>query len=173
MPYRVGNRVRNGADKRPLSRWSVWPPPYDTMGRVTFVVSAHIHAAVIAAEGSAYAWGCGSNDGRCGVERFLNGELHQADFARLMTQKGFGGCRRCGPCRCGHTPVCQCPLADEVIIGIMMAHSRARRTALWRIGCFAHGIVFGASGPRCAWLVGNLADGVCSRSTTFWWDRVW
>ena len=31
-----------------------------------------IHCGLITAAGEAWAWGCGSNDGRCGVERFLN-----------------------------------------------------------------------------------------------------
>lgn len=73
LPYRVGSKIRNGTKFPPLSRWSVWPPPYTSIGRVIFTVSAHIHAAAITSDGRAYAWGCGSNDGRCGVERFLNG----------------------------------------------------------------------------------------------------
>ncbi|CAE7243138.1 unnamed protein product, partial [Symbiodinium necroappetens] len=32
----------------------------------------HGREAVVCADGKAWAWGCGSNDGRCGVERFLN-----------------------------------------------------------------------------------------------------
>jgi len=71
-PYRVGRRVRNGEDKPPLSPLSVWPPPYDAVGPIVGAVSGHIHAASLGADGRAWAWGCGSNDGRCGVERFLN-----------------------------------------------------------------------------------------------------
>ena len=29
-------------------------------------------AAALGMDGRLWAWGCGSNDGRCGVERFLN-----------------------------------------------------------------------------------------------------
>ena len=35
-------------------------------------ISAHIHCVAVNARGEAWSWGCGSNDGRCGVERFLN-----------------------------------------------------------------------------------------------------
>eukprot|EP00927_Polykrikos_kofoidii_P051564 TRINITY_DN45362_c0_g1_i1.p1 TRINITY_DN45362_c0_g1~~TRINITY_DN45362_c0_g1_i1.p1 ORF type:complete len:864 (-),score=105.23 TRINITY_DN45362_c0_g1_i1:98-2689(-) len=72
-PYRVGGPLRNDAENPPLSPLAVWPPPYDVgIGPVVSAVSAHIHAACVGADGRAWAWGCGSNDGRCGVERFLN-----------------------------------------------------------------------------------------------------
>jgi len=71
-PYRVGGRLRNDTKSPPLSKFAVWPPPYDSIGPVTMAVSAHIHAACLGHDGRAWAWGCGSNDGRCGVERFLN-----------------------------------------------------------------------------------------------------
>lgn len=70
-PYRVGSAVRNGATCPPLSPLSVWPPPYDAIGPVRAAVSGHIHSAAVGCDGRAWAWGCGSNDGRCGVERFL------------------------------------------------------------------------------------------------------
>lgn len=71
-PYRVGGKIRNGTDNPPLSPFAVWPPPYDSTGPVAMAVSAHIHGAYVGTDGRAWAWGCGSNDGRCGVERFLN-----------------------------------------------------------------------------------------------------
>jgi len=71
-PYRVGGRLRNGERDPPLSPLALWPPPYDAIGPVAMAVSAHIHAACVGQDGRAWAWGCGSNDGRCGVERFLN-----------------------------------------------------------------------------------------------------
>eukprot|EP00928_Gymnodinium_smaydae_P019926 TRINITY_DN1767_c0_g5_i2.p1 TRINITY_DN1767_c0_g5~~TRINITY_DN1767_c0_g5_i2.p1 ORF type:complete len:354 (-),score=29.86 TRINITY_DN1767_c0_g5_i2:117-1178(-) len=71
-PYRVGGPLRNGVENPPMSPLAVWPPPYDSICPVVSAVSAHIHAAVVCADGKAWAWGCGSNDGRCGVERFLN-----------------------------------------------------------------------------------------------------
>ncbi|CAK9037899.1 unnamed protein product, partial [Durusdinium trenchii] len=69
-PYRVGGPLRNAADG-PLSPLGL-APPYDAVGPAVAAVSAHIHCAVLCADGKAWAWGCGSNDGRCGVERFLN-----------------------------------------------------------------------------------------------------
>jgi len=71
-PYRVGGTLRNRCDNPPLSPLALWPPPYDGMGPVSMAVSAHIHSACVGRDGRAWAWGCGSNDGRCGVERFLN-----------------------------------------------------------------------------------------------------
>ena len=71
-PYRVGSGLRNDQRDPPLSPLAVWPPPYDAIGPVVSAVSAHIHCACVGADGRAWAWGCGSNDGRCGVERFLN-----------------------------------------------------------------------------------------------------
>lgn len=71
-PYRVGGPLRNGAADAPISPLAVWPPPYDAIGPQAMVVSAHIHAGCVGRDGRAWAWGCGSNDGRCGVERFLN-----------------------------------------------------------------------------------------------------
>lgn len=72
VPYRVGGPIRNNTQDPPLSPLAIWPPPYDAIGPQSFVVSAHIHAASVGCDGRAWAWGCGSNDGRCGVERFLN-----------------------------------------------------------------------------------------------------
>lgn len=71
-PYRVGGELRNGAENPPKSPLALWPPPYDAIGPVVSAVSGHIHAACVCRDGRAWAWGCGSNDGRCGVERFLN-----------------------------------------------------------------------------------------------------
>jgi alpha-tubulin suppressor-like RCC1 family protein len=75
LPYKVGyDKIRNSKSKRPLSVFAAWPPPYaKAMGAaVCSIVSAHIHCGLITSKGEAWAWGCGSNDGRCGVERFLN-----------------------------------------------------------------------------------------------------
>ncbi|CAL1127972.1 unnamed protein product [Cladocopium goreaui] len=69
-PYRLGGPLRN-ASEPPMSPLGL-PPPYDAIGPAIQAVSAHIHCAVLCADGKAWAWGCGSNDGRCGVERFLN-----------------------------------------------------------------------------------------------------
>ncbi len=71
-PYRVGSGLRNKQSNPPISPFAAWPPPYSKVGPFRSCVSGHIHAAAIGAEGRAWAWGCGSNDGRCGVERFLN-----------------------------------------------------------------------------------------------------
>lgn len=68
--YRLGGPLRN-ASEPPMSPLGL-PPPYDAIGPAIQAVSAHIHCAVLCADGKAWAWGCGSNDGRCGVERFLN-----------------------------------------------------------------------------------------------------
>eukprot|EP00039_Didymoeca_costata_P020157 m.340268 g.340268 ORF g.340268 m.340268 type:complete len:448 (-) comp19218_c0_seq1:55-1398(-) len=69
IPYRVGDKVRNELERG--------HEPYDKFGPFTFCISAHIHAAAIGSserDGKVgYAWGCGSNDGRCGVIRFLIG----------------------------------------------------------------------------------------------------
>lgn len=72
LPYRVGGQLRNDSKSSPLSPLAVWPPPYDVVCPVATAVSGHIHAACVGRDGRAWAWGCGSNDGRCGVERFLN-----------------------------------------------------------------------------------------------------
>lgn len=69
-PYRLGGPLRN-ASEPPMSPLGL-APPYDAIGPALQAVSAHIHCAVLCADGKAWAWGCGSNDGRCGVERFLN-----------------------------------------------------------------------------------------------------
>ena len=66
-PYRVGDEVSNERVRGHVD--------YDHKGPFIFTVSAHIHGGVVAEDGSAYAWGCGSNDGRCGVVKFLTG-LH-------------------------------------------------------------------------------------------------
>ena len=75
-PYRVGAPVRNGAMPRadPISPYACWPPERyaSEPGPLTAVSSGHIHAAALGADGQLWAWGCGSNDGRCGVERYLN-----------------------------------------------------------------------------------------------------
>ena len=50
-----------------------WPPPYTNgLGLIQSVTSGHIHSTCIDQSGRAWSWGCGSNDGRAGVERFLN-----------------------------------------------------------------------------------------------------
>jgi len=69
-PYRLGGPLRNPSDV-PMSPLGL-APPYDAIGPAVQAVSAHIHCAVLCTDGKAWAWGCGSNDGRCGVERFLN-----------------------------------------------------------------------------------------------------
>lgn len=55
-----------------MSPFACWPPPYSSAGPFIGIACGHIHAAAVDVEGRAWAWGCGSNDGRCGVERFLN-----------------------------------------------------------------------------------------------------
>ncbi len=91
-PYRVGSRFANGKlTTRPRSEFAI-PPPYDRAGPWVAAVSAHIHAAAINVRGEAWAWGCGSNDGRCGVQRFLNGP-----GGRVDTMK----CYMMGPHRVG------------------------------------------------------------------------
>jgi alpha-tubulin suppressor-like RCC1 family protein len=74
FPYRIGSPPRNPCTAAPLSPYACWPPQRYAaeLGRVNSVVSAHIHAACCGEDGRLWAWGCGSNDGRCGVERFLN-----------------------------------------------------------------------------------------------------
>jgi len=72
VPYKIGGKVRNTSKDPPISPYAVWPPPYDAIGPQVDIVSGHIHAGSVGADGRAWAWGCGSNDGRCGVERFLN-----------------------------------------------------------------------------------------------------
>jgi alpha-tubulin suppressor-like RCC1 family protein len=75
LPYFVGkDKIRNGKKRPPMSPFAAWPPPYDESmeAPVVHVVSGHIHCAAVTSNGTAWAWGCGSNDGRCGVERFLN-----------------------------------------------------------------------------------------------------
>merc|ERR1712166_190484 len=72
LPFKVGSDIKNGADNPPISPLAAWPPPYTAVGPFVHAVSAHIHGAVVNDRGEAWAWGCGSNDGRCGVERFLN-----------------------------------------------------------------------------------------------------
>jgi hypothetical protein len=72
--YRIGSAPRNTCKVPPLSPYACWPPQTYAVepGRIASVVSAHIHAAACGEDGRLWAWGCGSNDGRCGVERFLN-----------------------------------------------------------------------------------------------------
>jgi hypothetical protein len=72
LPYLVGSPVRNGVANKPVSTLAVWPPPYTCAGPFVHAISAHIHCVAVNTRGEAWAWGCGSNDGRCGVERFLN-----------------------------------------------------------------------------------------------------
>ena len=75
LPYKVGyDKIKNATNKPPISPHAAWPPPYaKALGAsVCSIVSAHIHCGLITSKGEAWAWGCGSNDGRCGVERFLN-----------------------------------------------------------------------------------------------------
>jgi alpha-tubulin suppressor-like RCC1 family protein len=74
FPYRIGSPPRNACTAAPLSPYACWPPQRYAaeLGRVNSVVSAHIHTACCGEDGRLWAWGCGSNDGRCGVERFLN-----------------------------------------------------------------------------------------------------
>ena len=75
-PYLVGSEVRNRSMPRadPISPYACWPPERyaSEPGPLIAVASGHIHAAALGVDGRLWAWGCGSNDGRCGVERFLN-----------------------------------------------------------------------------------------------------
>jgi hypothetical protein len=72
--YRIGSTPKNTCKVPPLSLYACWPHQNYALepGRITSVASAHIHAAACGEDGRLWAWGCGSNDGRCGVERFLN-----------------------------------------------------------------------------------------------------
>jgi hypothetical protein len=74
LSYRIGSPPKNSCRVPPLSPYACWPPQNYAVepGRMVSVVSAHIHAAACGEDGRLWAWGCGSNDGRCGVERFLN-----------------------------------------------------------------------------------------------------
>ena len=71
-----GGLLRNQAMPRadPISPYACWPPDRYAAepGPLAAICSAHIHAAALGEDGRLWAWGCGSNDGRCGVERFLN-----------------------------------------------------------------------------------------------------
>jgi len=63
-PYRMGDAFANGKlTTTPRSKFAI-APPYDKAGPFAAVVSAHIHCAAINTKGEAWAWGCGSNDGR-------------------------------------------------------------------------------------------------------------
>ena len=77
LPYCVGSTPpRNASMPKadPISPYACWPFERYVAepGPLTAAVSGHIHAAAIGTDGRLWAWGCGSNDGRCGVERFLN-----------------------------------------------------------------------------------------------------
>ena len=76
-PFAVGRdgaRNRQHAEAAAISPFACWPPAEygTTVGKVREVVCGHIHSSALADDGRLWAWGCGSNDGRCGVERFLN-----------------------------------------------------------------------------------------------------
>ena len=51
-PYRVGGPLRNPTDS-PLSPLGL-APPYDAVGPVVAAVSAHIHSAILCADGKAW-----------------------------------------------------------------------------------------------------------------------
>ncbi len=90
-PYRLGDAFANGPLTTEVTKYAV-AVPYDSAGPFTHAVSAHIHAAVVNARGEAYAWGCGSNDGRAGVQRFLQGPGGRPDLMK---------CYMMGPHRIG------------------------------------------------------------------------
>lgn len=76
-PYCVGSTLPRNATMPaadPISPFACWPPQRYSLepGPLVAVASGHIHASALGADGRLWAWGCGSNDGRCGVERFLN-----------------------------------------------------------------------------------------------------
>ena len=77
VPYCVGGappRNASAPPADPISPYACWPPERyaEEPGPLVAIASAHIHAATLGADGRLWTWGCGSNDGRCGVERFLN-----------------------------------------------------------------------------------------------------
>mmetsp|Transcript_18180 Transcript_18180/g.27288 ORF Transcript_18180/g.27288 Transcript_18180/m.27288 type:complete len:523 (-) Transcript_18180:140-1708(-) len=78
-PYRVGGRLANGKLTRPPTSPFAIRPPYSSIAPAIFATNAHIHSTVLNGRGELWAWGCGSNDGRCGVERFLDGPGHKVD----------------------------------------------------------------------------------------------
>ena len=71
LPYEVGGDPVRNAQVPPFNPHAM-PHPYNSAGLYKAAASGHIHSGAVTAKGEAYAWGCGSNDGRCGVERFLN-----------------------------------------------------------------------------------------------------
>ncbi|GAB5366252.1 hypothetical protein AAMO2058_001128500 [Amorphochlora amoebiformis] len=91
-PYKVGGRLRNGKlTTKPKSAFACLPP-YDRCGPFVEATSAHIHNCVVNDKGEAWSWGCGSNDGRAGVQRFLNGPQGKTDLMK---------CYMMGPHRVG------------------------------------------------------------------------
>jgi hypothetical protein len=66
LPYRVGGKIRNRKRGGHVN-YAVACGPFK------FAVSAHIHGCAIGKGRRGYSWGCGSNDGRCGVTKFLTG----------------------------------------------------------------------------------------------------
>jgi len=108
-PYLVGRRKpKNAAMPRadPNSPFACWPPARyrDEPGPLIDCVSAHIHAAALGADGRLWSWGCGSNDGRCGVERFLNMLGGDRPPKPDMMKCYLMGPHRCGVARPAYWP---------------------------------------------------------------------
>ena len=104
VPHCVAERAslppRNAGMPRadPISPYACWPHERYSAepGPLVAIASGHIHAASLGADGRMWAWGCGSNDGRCGVERFLN-MAGEGRPARIDSMK----CYMMGPHRVG------------------------------------------------------------------------
>lgn len=83
-PARDGKRsaytrsgLRGAKVRPPISDWALQPGHAAEMGFVVATASYHISALCIGRDGRLWAWGCGSNEGRCGVERFLSSNGRQ------------------------------------------------------------------------------------------------
>ena len=74
----TGLRGPHNATRAP-SDWALQPgTDYSHgMGPIISAASFHISAMCVGADGRLWAWGCGSNEGRCGVERFLSSNGRQ------------------------------------------------------------------------------------------------
>eukprot|EP00913_Durusdinium_trenchii_P014326 g13440.t1 len=84
-PYRVGGPLRNAADG-PLSPLGL-APPYDAVGPAVAAVSAHIHCAVLCADGKAWAWGCGRKPPEVDMMKCYMMGPHRIGLARPLYWK--------------------------------------------------------------------------------------
>ncbi len=86
----------------PLSPFAVWPD-YASCGPFTGCASGHDHCLALNGNGELWAWGNGA-DGRCGVERFLNGAGERRNGktgAQKPPRADKGACFLMGPHRVG------------------------------------------------------------------------